>query len=323
MRTTRPAVRRRLVAAFVAAGLGLGGLASGAAPAVAAKDSATTTGTLSWGVKSSLRSYVARQLAVKPAAQKAVGSRIVLAGGTTFAGASTEAVDSVRESRAYRFPTRAVSGASAATFRVASAGTVTYHQGDHFTLRVSGVEVRSERGRVSVVGDVRLTAHAAFGGIAAGTTTTRRDVRLATAAKATRTAAKGRVTVRATGLAMTAAGARAFGDLYAVGTPMDDLTVTFTSKARATQKVASKVASSSRAKVAVRVTSTGLVASGKVTVTATRGSAKVTRTAVLRSGRATVTLPHLAKGTWKIRTTYGGSATVTSARTTLATLKVL
>ncbi|RHA38020.1 alpha-L-arabinofuranosidase C-terminal domain-containing protein [Cellulomonas rhizosphaerae] len=81
-----------------------------------------------------------------------------------------------------------------------------------------------------------------------------------------------------------------------------------------------KVRTTTKAKVTATVsTSTGVKATGKVTVTVTKAGKKVTaRTATLSSkGTASTTLPRLKAGTYKVTVTYAGSAGVASSTRTV------
>ncbi|MDQ8042943.1 MAG: Ig-like domain-containing protein, partial [Brevundimonas sp.] len=96
------------------------------------------------------------------------------------------------------------------------------------------------------------------------------------------------------------------------------LTVT---KAKATVRATfahKSVTAKAHGKVTVKVSATGLVPSGKVTV---KDGTKVIATATLKGGSTTITLPLLKKGSHTLTFSYGGSATVLAA-TGKATLKV-
>ncbi|HET6153729.1 MAG TPA: hypothetical protein VFE15_12275 [Marmoricola sp.] len=92
----------------------------------------------------------------------------------------------------------------------------------------------------------------------------------------------------------------------------------------AVHATAAKVKHTVAGKVAVTVTATGLVPTGKVTVVIKKGSAtKQSHSATLSGGKATAKLGKLPKGTYTVYVSYAGNGNVAAkASTKLATLKV-
>jgi hypothetical protein len=81
-------------------------------------------------------------------------------------------------------------------------------------------------------------------------------------------------------------------------------------KATVTEKLATKVKHTARAKVKVAVSGSGATPTGTVSIL---DGAKKLASAKLTGGRATVTLPKLKKGKHHIKATYSGSSTFAAA----------
>ena len=154
--------RRRLVAAATAVALGLGLTVAGVATADSAHaDTTVASGSLSWGVKASFRSYVGGQLgALPPLGALPDGERITTTAPATFDPAVTPA----DEKRPYVFPAATGSVTSSSAAQVGTGGGVVYRFPSHyFEVRISHPTVVVTGTTATILADTYYNATQAFG----------------------------------------------------------------------------------------------------------------------------------------------------------------
>lgn len=212
-----------------------------AAPAHAAVgDVDSGSGSLSWGIRESLRNYVGNQTAALPNEGGAapIGTRNVPSGGATFNPATTPipAQTNVQERLPYLFPVAGGAVTDANNLTVALGGAVQYWFPSHnFDIRFSDLKVVVANGVATIVGDLSL-ADVSWTGSAwnVAAPTVGNDIVIATVGSVAVdvNAAAGTVSVTGTNVAFTQASAEVFyaplfnASLYNAGDPMDDFTVT-------------------------------------------------------------------------------------------------
>lgn len=173
-------------------------------------DGATVTGGhLDWGVKASFRSYVTSPIA---------------AGSVTTAEGATTNPDGT-----LRFPVAAgTASADGSAFAADFGGSVRFTgHGGELDLLLSGIEVRVDGDRGTLVADVTSHALAPAGAAAPAASNELPDVELAALDLSAVTPGSVGLTVTWPGIAaaLTEAGAPAFGGFYAAGDALDPLTV--------------------------------------------------------------------------------------------------
>jgi Htaa len=196
--------RLSAVAALLLGGVLVVAPAAGAAtPAPASASCTVQGGTLTWGVKESFRSYISGSIAK---------------GGWEAGDGAT-----------YATPAFAFTGATGEIDPVSGAGRVAFHGSVHFTghggildLTIASPTLRIDGdGRATLLLDVRGTDTSGAPAIDAKQT----EIGTLAAAPAV-DAAAGALTLSAVPLALSAAGAPAFGGFYAEGEELDPVTAT-------------------------------------------------------------------------------------------------
>ncbi|MDQ7993981.1 MAG: HtaA domain-containing protein, partial [Propionicimonas sp.] len=246
LRRARTASRGRRAGAMALA-LALGtatALGAAVAPAAAAEVE-VESGSLAWGVKQSLRSYVGTQLAAlaQPLSglggggAAPVGTRIVPFDGASFDSASASAsASNAAETKAYLFPASAADVTDADNLTIAFDGGVQYWFPSHgFDIKFGDLSLVIDDGTATIVGDIAFS-DVAWDGVAQGsgwtlgTPNVGDDIVIATVDDVAVTLGGGEVAVTATGVAFTAAAGDVFcnpvvGCLYPAGTAIDDFSV--------------------------------------------------------------------------------------------------
>ncbi|WP_265521885.1 HtaA domain-containing protein [Oerskovia flava] len=231
---TASAVRRRAVAGLSTLALGLGTVLVATAPAQAAQDveasASASDGAIGWGFKESFRRYVGNQTAaLPPIGALPTGERITLRGAAAFdtdgTPASPNNTSTPNETLPYLLPVTGGAVESADDLRIQTGGGFEYHFPSHyFEILVENVALVVTDGTATVVADVTAEVTGDFGDWQAGTYGGE-GVTIATVGSVDVDLTDDAVSVAASGLALTAAGAEAL-PLYPEGDPLDDLTLT-------------------------------------------------------------------------------------------------
>ena len=223
--------RRRRPRALVAAGAALAVIAAGfmATPAHAA-DRSVDSGAVKWGLKQSFRNYVGRQTAAI-GTPVPIGERITLTAPATFDATGTPAwpqsTSNPNETLPYNLPASGGTFTDANNFTVQTSGGFHYHVPSHyFNIDVSNVAVQVSGGAAVVKADINAVVTGDFGdfkeGVYGGT-----GVTLATIDTPGISVSGNALTINATGVKLTAAGAAAL-PLYPEGEALDNLTLSAT-----------------------------------------------------------------------------------------------
>lgn len=237
---SRPASRRRVLASVLTGAL-IAATATFAAvaPANAAEVDAGS-GSLSWGVRESLRNYVGNQTAAlaNQGGAAAIGTRIVPSGGATFNPSSTPipAETNTQERLGYLFPVASGDVTDENNLTIALGGAVQYWFPSHnFDIRFSDLKVVVANGVATIVGDLSLADVSWTGtewNVAAPNVGD--DIVIATVGSAAvdLDADAGTVSITGTDVAFTQASAEVFyaplfgASLYNAGDPMDSFSLT-------------------------------------------------------------------------------------------------
>ncbi len=301
-------LHRRLVGSLAAATLIAGAFALNTPTAHAAEGETVSSGTLSWGLKASFRSYL-----VGPIAQGTITATAPATDPGTAAGVTTFA--------------SATGQWSTSSGSLATRGAVTY-TGHHGALNftITKPKLIATGNNANLVVDATDSAG-----------TFHDDLILATinlTGKVATTAAT--TTITAAPATLTKAGESLFvyegGAMYTEGAELAPVSASF-STAKATKATAAKPTlkitktpsskKTGKATVKVGAAKGKATPTGKVRIKVAKGTSVKYVNATLTAGSRTVTLPKLKKGTWTVYVTYYGDKNYQArGYTKIRTLKI-
>ncbi|MDR2255265.1 MAG: HtaA domain-containing protein [Arthrobacter sp.] len=301
MRFTRTLSALAATGALLAGGL----VAAPVAQAAPTVDGRVSSASLTWGVKSSFRSYVKGKIAK---------------GSITVSGGAKQAANN----GAFTFTSGSgsvLSGKGTVTFK--GAVKFTGHKGQ-MNLALSDVKVQlAGGGKGYLVADAKAPKSKLTKAISLN------NKRIATVKVATSKASGGKVALKITSVKLTSDGSKALAGFYPAGTVVDSASVSGKYAARVASKTSVAASSFKKgtkpaATLTVARLSTKAYPTGKVTVSWTIGGKVTKKSYTLKAankGKLKVTAPKTSRTAVKVKVSYAGNTAAKASASKTLTIK--